>query len=135
MPIQCLDTAGLEAGLYRLYREFFDRAEKKRRWSLRGDIPWGRCSRSLDPAVADVVESFCAVEMYLPDYVAHAMRVFRPSRACTWSNSSVAMIVGTGTPIHSSAGRIRTDVPPAPLVCPPMSGCRRLAGTSCIRFP
>ena len=31
----------LEAALYRLYRQSFDRAEKKRRWSLRHDIPWG----------------------------------------------------------------------------------------------
>src|SRR5579884_951083 len=74
----------LEAELYRLYRDFFNRAEKKRRWSLRDDIPWEQCNASLDPAIADVVESFCAVELYLPDYVANAMRVFRPSRACIW---------------------------------------------------
>ena len=79
-----IDCPGLEAGLFRLYREFFDLAEKKRRWSLRGDIPWHQCNRSLNPAVGDVVESFCAVELYLPDYVAHAMAVFRPSRACSW---------------------------------------------------
>src|SRR5262249_12791255 len=28
------------AGLYRLYRQFFDLAERKRRWSLADDIPW-----------------------------------------------------------------------------------------------
>jgi acyl-[acyl-carrier-protein] desaturase len=78
------DDPHLEAAFYRLYRDFFDLAEKKRRWSLRDDIPWHQCSRSLDPAVADVVESFCAVELYLPDYVASAMALFRPSRACTW---------------------------------------------------
>jgi acyl-[acyl-carrier-protein] desaturase len=76
--------AGLEAALYGLYREFFDRAERKRRWSLRDDIPWGQCNRALAPAVADVVESFCAVELYLPDYVRNAMSVWRPSRACAW---------------------------------------------------
>src|SRR5216683_206475 len=79
-----LTAPGLEAGLYRLYRDFFDKSEKKRRWSVRDDIPWGRCSRSLDPAIGDVVESFCAVELYLPDYVASAMALLRPSRACTW---------------------------------------------------
>ena len=31
-----------------------------------------------------MVESFLAVELYLPDYVANAMRLFRPSRAQTW---------------------------------------------------
>jgi acyl-[acyl-carrier-protein] desaturase len=77
-------TPDLETSLYRLYRQCFDRAEKKRRWSLRGDIPWEECNPSLDPAVADVVESFLAVELYLPDYVANAMSIWRPSRAFSW---------------------------------------------------
>src|SRR5438045_2476793 len=75
---------GLETDLLRLYREYFDLAEKRRRWSLREDVPWGRCNPGLDPAVADVVESFLAVELYLPDYVANAMAMWRQSRACTW---------------------------------------------------
>jgi acyl-[acyl-carrier-protein] desaturase len=83
-PLAPIDAPHLEAAFYRLYREFFDLAEKKRRWTLQGDIPWDQCSRSLNPAIADVVESFCAVELYLPDYVSHAMHVFRPSRACSW---------------------------------------------------
>ena len=56
-----LVPADLEAALYRLYREFFELAERKRRWSRSDDIPWGRCNPALDPAVADIVESFCAV--------------------------------------------------------------------------
>jgi acyl-[acyl-carrier-protein] desaturase len=77
-------TASLEADLFRLYRDYFDRAEKKRRWSLRSDIPWDDCNVHLNPAVADVVESFLAVEMHLPDYVASAMMRSRASRACSW---------------------------------------------------
>ena len=77
-------AAGLESSLFRLYRDFFDRAERKRRWSLRDDIPWHQCNPALDPAVADVVESSCAVELYLPDYVRNAMALWRPSRACAW---------------------------------------------------
>jgi len=75
---------GLEKDFYCLYRDFFDQAEKKRRWSLRGDIPWDDANPSLDPAIADVVESFFAVELYLPDYVATAMSVFRSTRSWTW---------------------------------------------------
>jgi len=75
---------GLEADLQCLYRSYFNLAEKKRRWSLRDDIPWDQCNPGLPPAIADVVESFCMVEMYLPDYVANAMAMLRPSRACTW---------------------------------------------------
>src|SRR4051812_48804294 len=74
----------IEAELHRLYRDFFDMAERKRRWSLREDVPWEHCNPSLDPAVAGVVESFLAVEMYLPDYMANAMTMLRPSRACIW---------------------------------------------------
>src|SRR5262249_52298528 len=43
-----LDTQGLEKAYYRLYRDFFDQAEKKRRWSLRDDIPWDQCNRAMD---------------------------------------------------------------------------------------
>jgi acyl-[acyl-carrier-protein] desaturase len=85
--MECLEQLApprLEAAFYRLYRDFFNRAEKKRRWSLQDDIPWGQVNPSLDPAVGDVVESFCAVELFLPDYVASGMALFRPSRACTW---------------------------------------------------
>jgi acyl-[acyl-carrier-protein] desaturase len=64
----------LEADLLRLYRDYFDMAKRRRRWSLRDDVPWADCNPSLDPAVADVVESFLAVELYLPDYVVRAGR-------------------------------------------------------------
>jgi acyl-[acyl-carrier-protein] desaturase len=74
----------LEPALYRLYRDFFDKAEKKRRWSLRDDIPWDQTNKNLAPAVASVVESFCAVELFLPDYLGQAMKLFRSSRARTW---------------------------------------------------
>jgi len=79
-----LDAAGLEETYYRLYRHFFDLAEKKRRWSLRDDIPWGQANPAMDPAVADVVESFCAVELYLPDYMAKNLPRFRDKRGRAW---------------------------------------------------
>src|SRR5205085_11998274 len=34
------DNALLRARFNKLYRQFFDRAEKKRRWSISDDIPW-----------------------------------------------------------------------------------------------
>jgi acyl-[acyl-carrier-protein] desaturase len=74
----------LEGGLYKLYREFFDLAERKRRWSLTADIPWEKVNPAINPAVADVVETFLTVELYLPDYVANAMSRWRSSRACAW---------------------------------------------------
>lgn len=85
MSTSLLETSAcLESDLFRLYRDYFDRAEKKRRWSLRSDIPWEECNPDMSPAVADVIESFLAVEMHLPDYVASAMMRARNSRACSW---------------------------------------------------
>ena len=78
----------LEAAFWRLYRDFFDKAEKRRRWSIPDDIPWNQCNRHLHPAVADVVESFCAVELYLPDYIAKALPMIRANRGWAWFHAN-----------------------------------------------
>ena len=78
------DDEAIEHGMWKLYREFFNQAERRRRWSIEKDIPWDQCRQNLDPAIADVVESFCAIELYLPDYLRHAMVKSRKSRARTW---------------------------------------------------
>lgn len=78
------DKPALQAAIYRLYREFFDQAERTRRWSLAKDIPWDQCNRSLNPAIADVIESFCAVELYLPDYVGKMLPMVRATRGRAW---------------------------------------------------
>ena len=82
--IACHDDPEVKATLWRLYQDFFDKAEKKRRWSLRHDIPWSECNRSLNPELADVVESFCAGELYLPDYIAKIMPLVRSNRGRAW---------------------------------------------------
>src|SRR5262245_39636434 len=74
----------LEKSIWRMYRDFFDLAEKRRRWSLRDDIPWEQTNPELNPAIADVVESFCAVELYLPDYTSKILPVVRSCRGRTW---------------------------------------------------
>jgi acyl-[acyl-carrier-protein] desaturase len=78
------ESPGLLARIYRLYRDYFDMAEKKRRWSLRDDIPWEECNGALDPAIADVVQTFCAVELFLPDYVSKLMPQVRANRGRAW---------------------------------------------------
>jgi acyl-[acyl-carrier-protein] desaturase len=45
-------------------------------------------NRAMDPAVADVVESFCAVELYLPDYIAKVLPRFRASRGRAWFHAA-----------------------------------------------
>jgi acyl-[acyl-carrier-protein] desaturase len=89
-PTRNLDATGLEVVFYRLYREFFDQAERKRRWSILDDIPWDQVNRGMPPAVANVVESFCAVELYLPDYItkALALPLVRASRGRAWFHAN-----------------------------------------------
>ncbi|MBI1829960.1 MAG: acyl-ACP desaturase [Planctomycetes bacterium] len=74
----------VEGALWRIYRDFFDAAERKRRWRIRDDIPWDQCNPHMDPAIADVVETFCAVELYLPDYVGKVLPIVRQSKGRTW---------------------------------------------------
>jgi acyl-[acyl-carrier-protein] desaturase len=79
-----LDCPELEKRLWILYRDFFDKAEKKRRWRIKDDIPWNECNPNLDPAVADVVESFTAIELYLPDYTSKILPLVRRSKGRAW---------------------------------------------------
>ena len=88
LPSRQLDSTGLEEAYYRLFRDFFDKAEKKRRWSIRYDIPWDKVNRDLNPAVGDVLETFCAVELYLPDYIDKAMPMLRKSRGRAWFHAN-----------------------------------------------
>jgi len=82
------DNPAVRAGVYGLNRDFFSRAERRRRWSLEDDIPWDQVNRSISPAVADVVESFCAVELYLPDYIAKALPMIRANKGWSWFHAN-----------------------------------------------
>lgn len=70
--------------LYHLFRDYFDMAERKRRWSIRDDVPWQQCNARLDPVLADVVETFCAVELYLPDYLSKLIPQVRGNHGRAW---------------------------------------------------
>ena len=77
-------SAQLENRFYELYVEFFNRAEAERRWNSQRDIPWDRCNPAVDEAVAAIVESFMAVELYLPDYTSKILHLLRKSRGRAW---------------------------------------------------
>ena len=74
----------LESRMWHLFREFFDLAERRRRWKVADDIPWDECNPSLKSVIADVVETFCAVELYLPDYSAKILPQVRHSKSRSW---------------------------------------------------
>jgi acyl-[acyl-carrier-protein] desaturase len=74
-----------EETLYRKYLEFFEVAERKRRWSIFDDIPWELADRVRpDADLALCAETFCAVESYLPDYVRHGLNLIRDSFGHAW---------------------------------------------------
>jgi acyl-[acyl-carrier-protein] desaturase len=84
-----IDNPATRKKIYTLYRDYFDMAEKKRRWNLRNDIPWDRVAVGcVPPAVADVVETFCTTELYLPDYLAKQLPQVRQSRGRAWMLAS-----------------------------------------------
>lgn len=71
--------------IYRIYLDFLNTAEKRRRWSLFDDIPWN----NLNPAhvtatVGQCVELFCAEEMYVPDYSAVGLEMVRSTFGMAW---------------------------------------------------
>jgi acyl-[acyl-carrier-protein] desaturase len=79
-----LEDSTLKLKLWHLFRDYFDMAEKKRRWNGREDIPWGDCNKNLDPAISDVVWTFCAVELFLPDYLSESIPMVRDNRGRAW---------------------------------------------------
>lgn len=78
------ETPEVLQATYRLFRDYFDMAERRRRWSIKDDIPWQQCNRSLPPHLSDVVETFCAVELYLPDYLSKLIPQVRAHRGRAW---------------------------------------------------
>src|SRR5262245_24514095 len=71
--------------VYREYLDFFEKAERKRRWNVFTDVPWDK----LDPAAADpeaalLAETFLGVEMYLPDYIAGGLDRVRETFGQAW---------------------------------------------------
>jgi acyl-[acyl-carrier-protein] desaturase len=84
MPFDTPESPEIRARVYRAYRDYFDVAEKKRRWNVRQDIPWDQCNPAIDPAIADVVQTFCMVELYLPDYLSKQLPQVRDNRGRAW---------------------------------------------------
>ena len=74
----------IEDRLYRLYMEFFERAERERRWSVFDDIPWDQVNPEASEHLALCAETFASVEMYLPDYVAGGINSVRDYFGRAW---------------------------------------------------
>lgn len=78
-----------EEVLYRKYMEFFELAERRRRWSIFDDVPWDRWDPGCaSPDRARCAETFCAVEAYLPDYVGAGLNLVRDSFGQSWFHAN-----------------------------------------------
>jgi len=66
------------------YLRYFQNAEAKRRWNIDTDIPWDKANPESSDVTALIVESFSAVEMFLPDYTHKIMELVRRSRGRAW---------------------------------------------------
>ncbi len=71
--------------VYRIYLEFLETAETKRRWNIFNDIPWDKLdlAKTTD-TTAQCVETFCAEEMYVPDYSSNGLQLSRSMFGIAW---------------------------------------------------
>jgi acyl-[acyl-carrier-protein] desaturase len=80
----CLMTA--KDKFYRAYMDFFEIAERKRRWNLFEDVPWDQLSllagNREERAIR--IETYCAEEMYLPDYTEAGNELLRGVFGLAW---------------------------------------------------
>jgi acyl-[acyl-carrier-protein] desaturase len=77
--------------MYREYMSFFEKAERTRRWNVFTDVPWEQAATApKDPDLALCAETFCGVEMYLPDYVAQGINCLRDSFGQAWFQANWA---------------------------------------------
>ena len=74
----------MEDFFYRELLKYLYLAEKKRRWNQFTDVPWESANPQSTETLAQCVETFCAVEMYLPDFTGKLLTMIRRSRGRAW---------------------------------------------------
>lgn len=80
----------LSLRMYEEYTNFLKKAERERRWNPFEDIPWDKVNKNASDELALCAETFCGVEMYLPDYVAGGINVVRKSFGQAWFQANWA---------------------------------------------
>ncbi len=78
-----LDPA-TEDALYQLFRQFFETAERERRWNLWTDVPWNQVNREASDDLTQMVRAAYAEELFLPDYGGKTLHLLRASRGRAW---------------------------------------------------
>jgi acyl-[acyl-carrier-protein] desaturase len=73
-----------EDRLYKVFRDFFQKAEDYRRWNLWSDFDWDAVPTNPSPALVQAVTRAYHDELFLPDYSARALYHLRSSRGRAW---------------------------------------------------
>jgi acyl-[acyl-carrier-protein] desaturase len=76
--------------LYEMYKTFFDKAERERRWNPLKDVPYDKIPADVPESLIVVAETFCCVESFLPDYVSHGINIVRPYFGQAWFSANWA---------------------------------------------
>ncbi|MCC2631977.1 MAG: desA1 [Patescibacteria group bacterium] len=76
--------ARMDEFFYKELLKYLKLAEEKRRWNVFKDIPWSEANPDTTDTLAHCVETFCAVEMYLPDFTSKLLTMIRRSRGRAW---------------------------------------------------
>ena len=78
---------------YRAYMDFFEIAERKRRWNIFDDVPWDQISpeKTNSEQRAIRIETYCAEEMYLPDYNIAGVEMARGVFGLAWFQTAWSM--------------------------------------------
>ena len=80
-----MTSRALREAFHREFMTFFERAERTRRWNVFTDIAWDRLAgRTADPRLVRCAETFCGVEMYLPDYLRAHLDLMRGDYGRAW---------------------------------------------------
>jgi acyl-[acyl-carrier-protein] desaturase len=75
----------LREAFHREFMTFFERAERTRRWSIFDDVPWDRLTDGpRDPDLALAAETFCGIEMFLPDYLQSYLGMLEGNYSQAW---------------------------------------------------
>lgn len=76
---------GFRQNINTAYVQFLQTAERKRRWSVFDDIPWSKLDSSLNSERKAVrIETFCAEELYVPDYGSNGLALTRAIFGTAW---------------------------------------------------
>ena len=75
----------MKENAYRVYVDFLETAEKKRRWNIFDDIPWDKLDASPgSDTTAQRIELFCSEELYVPDYASKSLQLLRSNFGMAW---------------------------------------------------